>query len=134
MLNHLLHFNRLHDYMTHLAARYTTYRILAPTWNEIYTSDPANVEYILKTNFDNYGKGLRNYKNLSDLLGDGIFTVDGDKWRHQRKISSYEFSKKVLRDYSSVAFCENSAKLANVVAGAANSNQIFDIQVSTYMK
>ncbi|GAB2271591.1 hypothetical protein Dimus_006423 [Dionaea muscipula] len=128
MLNHLLHFNRLHDYMTHLAARYTTYRILAPTWNQIYTSDPANVEYILKTNFDNYGKGLRNYKNLSDLLGDGIFTVDGDKWRHQRKISSYEFSKKVLRDYSSVAFCENAAKLANVVAGAANSNQIFDIQ------
>ncbi|GAB2270271.1 hypothetical protein Dimus_005176 [Dionaea muscipula] len=128
MLNHLLNLNRLHDYMTHLAARYTTYRILAPTWNEIYTSDPANVEYILKSNFHNYGKGLRNYKNLSDLLGDGIFTVDGEKWRHQRKISSYEFSKKVQRDYSSIVFCENAAKLANVVAGAANSNQIVDIQ------
>ncbi|KAM3322835.1 hypothetical protein P3S67_003986 [Capsicum chacoense] len=28
----------------------------SPFKNEIYTSDPANVEYILKTNFDNYGK------------------------------------------------------------------------------
>ena len=56
VLHHLLHFNRVHHYMTELATKYKTYRMLAPLRSEIYTSDPANVEYILKTNFDNYGK------------------------------------------------------------------------------
>ncbi|GAB4844395.1 hypothetical protein Ancab_037759 [Ancistrocladus abbreviatus] len=56
VFNQLLNFDRLHDYMTDLAAKYTTYRLISPYRNEIYTSDPANVEYILKTNFNNYGK------------------------------------------------------------------------------
>ncbi|GAB4844394.1 hypothetical protein Ancab_037758 [Ancistrocladus abbreviatus] len=128
MFNQLLNFERLHDYMTDLAAKYTTYRLISPSRNEIYTSDPANVEYILKTNFDNYGKGSYNYRILRDLLGDGIFTVDGEKWRTQRKVSSYEFSTRVLRDFSSTTFRENAVKLAHVLAGASRSNQIFDIQ------
>ncbi|XVE77005.1 hypothetical protein DITRI_Ditri13aG0027100 [Diplodiscus trichospermus] len=126
--NHLLNFNRLHHYMTHLASKYRTYRMLSPLRNEIYTSEPRNVEYILKTNFVNYAKGQYNYSLLSDFLGDGIFTVDGDKWRQQRKVSSHEFSTKVLRDFSSVIFRKNVAKLANVVSEAANSNEIIDIQ------
>ena len=128
VFNQFLNFNRLHDYMTELAAKYKTYRLLSPLRNEVYTSEPANVEYILKTNFQNYGKGEYNYTLLRDLLGDGIFTVDGDKWRQQRKVSSYEFSTKVLRDFSSVIFRQNVAKLANVVSEAANSNQTMDIQ------
>lgn len=75
-------------------------------------------------------QGSYNYSILKDLLGDGIFTVDGDKWREQRKISSYEFSTKVLRDFSSVAFRENVAKLAQLLSEAANSDNILDIQVS----
>ncbi|KAL9385564.1 hypothetical protein Peur_022574 [Populus x canadensis] len=124
----LLHFNRVHHYMTNLAGKYKTYRLRAPFRSEIYTVDPVNVEYILKTNFENYGKGDHNYDNLSGLLGDGIFTVDGHKWRQQRKVSSYEFSTKVLRDFSSVIFRKNVAKLANIVSEAAKSNQSMDIQ------
>lgn len=74
-------------------------------------------------------QGDYNYANLSDLLGDGIFAVDGEKWRHQRKVSSYEFSTRVLRDYSTMIFRDNAVKLANVIANAANSDQIMDIQV-----
>ncbi|KNA12205.1 hypothetical protein SOVF_127210 [Spinacia oleracea] len=128
MIHQLLNFKKLHHYMTRLAAKHKTYRLLTPFRNEIYTSDPANVEFILKTNFDNYGKGGYNYDNLSDLLGDGIFAVDGEKWRTQRKISSYEFSTRMLRDYSSKIFRKNVVKLADIIADAANSNQIMDIQ------
>lgn len=128
MFHQLLNFKKLHHYMTNLAAEYKTYRLLTPFRNEIYTSDPANVEYILKTNFDNYGKGDYNYDNLSDLLGDGIFVVDGEKWRNQRKVSSYEFSTRVLRDYSSNIFRKNAGNLANIIADTVNSNQIIDIQ------
>ncbi|KAL9348443.1 hypothetical protein Peur_059809 [Populus x canadensis] len=153
VFNQLLNFNRLHHYMTDLAGKYKTYRLIAPFRSEVYTADPVNVEYILKTNFENYGKddenltgvgltvhfsirdqipmakrGDHNYDNLSGLLGDGIFTVDGDKWRQQRKVSSYEFSTKVLRDFSSVVFRKNVAKLANIVSEAAKANQSMDIQ------
>ncbi|KAK3036105.1 hypothetical protein RJ639_031686, partial [Escallonia herrerae] len=105
---------KLHHYMTDLAGKYKTYRLISPFWSEIYTSDLANVEYILKTNFDNYGKGWYNYTILKDLLGDGIFAVDGEKWRQQRKVSSHEFSTKVLRDFSSTVFRRNAAKLATI--------------------
>ncbi|KAF3439954.1 hypothetical protein FNV43_RR18232 [Rhamnella rubrinervis] len=128
MFHQLLNFNRLHDYMTDLAAKHKTYRLLSPFRNEIYTSDPVNVEYILKSNFENYGKGWYNYNILKDLLGDGIFAVDGEKWRQQRKLSSHEFSTKVLRDFSSVIFRENAAKLANIMSEIATTNRTIDIQ------
>ncbi|CAN1236639.1 Cytochrome P450 704C1 [Linum grandiflorum] len=128
VIHHLLNFKRLHHYMTNLAAEHRTYRLLGLFRTEVYTSDPVNVEFILKTNFHNYAKGDHNYNNLRDLLGDGIFTVDGDKWRQQRKISSYEFSTKVLRDFSSVVFRNNVVKLADIISLAAQSGHSMDIQ------
>ncbi|KAF5175304.1 Cytochrome p450 [Thalictrum thalictroides] len=128
IFDQLLNFSRLHHYMTDLATKYKSYRLLSPFRNELFTTEPANIEYILKTNFANYGKGLYNYTLLKDLLGDGIFTVDGDKWRYQRKIASYEFSTKVLRDFSSSVFRKNAANLAHIISQAATSNHVIDIQ------
>ena len=82
--------------------------------------------------FENFVQGSYNYNILRDLLGDGIFTVDDEKWRQQRKVSSYEFSTKVLRDFSSVVFRKNGAKLAKVVSEAARSNRTMDIQVRLF--
>lgn len=64
VFHQLLNFSRLHDYMTNLARKHKTYRLLSLSGSEVYTSDPINVEYILKTNFANYGKVLhfRNSK------------------------------------------------------------------------
>ncbi|GER46432.1 cytochrome P450 monooxygenase [Striga asiatica] len=114
--------------MTDLASKHKTYRLVAPFRNEVYTSDPANVEYILKTNFENFGKGWHNYGILNDLLGDGIFAVDGEKWRERRKVSSLEFSARALRDVSSTIFKENAVKLAKIFSEAVASNQPMNIQ------
>lgn len=75
-------------------------------------------------------QGSHNYDILRDLLGDGIFTVDGEKWRQQRKISSHEFSTRVLRDFSSVIFKKNAAKVAKILSEIAKNNKTIDIQVS----
>ncbi|CAN0824569.1 Cytochrome P450 704C1 [Linum grandiflorum] len=128
VIHQLVNFNRLWHYMTDLAAEHRTYRLLGPFRTEVYTSDPVNVEFILKTQFHNYAKGDHNYNILSGLLGDGIFAVDGDKWRQQRKISSYEFSTKVLRNFSTVVFRKNVVKLADIVSQTAQSGQSMDIQ------
>lgn len=56
MLNQLIHFKTMFDYQTSLAKKYKTYRFITPSHSEFYTSDPANVEHILKANFPNYVK------------------------------------------------------------------------------
>lgn len=75
-------------------------------------------------------QGWHNHSILKDLLGDGIFTVDGEKWRDQRKVSSHEFSARALRDVSALVFKENAVKLANVLSESADSDLPIDIQVS----
>ncbi|KAJ4811902.1 Cytochrome P450 704C1 [Rhynchospora pubera] len=124
----LLNLHRFTEFQTILSNKYKTFRMLTPFGNYIYTVDPANVEYILKTKFSNYGKGDFNYEVMSDFFGDGIFAVDGEKWRQQRKIASFEFSTKVLRDYSSHTFKKSAIKLAEIISELASSNQMMDIQ------
>lgn len=128
IFHQLLNLDRFLEFQTDLSRKHSTFRTLTPFGNYVYTVDPANIEHILKTNFANYGKGSFNYDVLSDLLGDGIFAVDGEKWSHQRKISSHEFSTKVLRSYSSAVFRTNAVKLARVISDAARSNEVIEIQ------
>ncbi|CAL5015342.1 unnamed protein product [Urochloa decumbens] len=123
----LFNFGRLVEYQTDLSRRHHTFRMLAPTNNHIYTVEPGNVEYILKTNFANYGKGAVTHDVLEDLLGDGIFNVDGAKWQHQRKVASHEFSTRVLRDYSCAVFRGAAAELAGVVAAATAGKAAVDM-------
>lgn len=66
---------------------------------------------------------------MRDLFGDGILAVDGEKWRHQRKLASYEFSTRVLREYSSAVFRDNAAKLVAKVSTIAVANRAMDLQV-----
>jgi cytochrome P450 len=119
VLHQLLNYDSLMEYQTELSRRHRTFRVLSPTGNDVYTVDPANVEHVLKTSFANYGKGPAMHDVMEDLLGDGIFSVDGDKWRHQRKVASHEFSARVLHDYSSGVFRDTAAELAGIVATAA---------------
>ncbi|XP_044505206.1 cytochrome P450 704C1-like [Mangifera indica] len=126
-LNKILHYNTLLDFITELCRKYKTYRLRSFSSSEIFTVDPAVVEHILKTNFPNYGKGF--FQNVvKDLLGDGIFAVDGEKWKHQRKVSSYEFSTKIVRDFSSVVFKNTAVKLVRIISEASAANPSLDMQ------
>uniref|UniRef100_A0A0E0M9Z3 Cytochrome P450 n=1 Tax=Oryza punctata TaxID=4537 RepID=A0A0E0M9Z3_ORYPU len=129
VFHQLYHVRRIHDYHTALSRKHTTFRMLVPAGgHQIYTCDPAVVEHILKTNFANYGKGPFNHGNAKDLFGDGIFAIDGEKWKQQRKIASYDFSTRALRDFSCAVFKKNAAKLAGIVSHHASSNQSMDFQ------
>lgn len=63
------------------------------------------------------------------FFGDGIFNADGEVWRKQRKLASYEFSSAKLRDFSSVVFRDFSVKMACILSNAATTNQVLDMQV-----
>lgn len=64
------------------------------------------------------------------LLGDGIFNVDGELWRRQRKTASFEFASKNLRDFSAVVFREYSLKLSAILSEASFHNLEVDMQVA----
>ncbi|KAJ6756531.1 CYTOCHROME P450 FAMILY PROTEIN-RELATED [Salix purpurea] len=95
----------------------------------IITASPLNVEYILKTNFENYPKGDRFIKLLEDFLGRGIFNSDGELWRVQRKTASYEFNTKSLRNFvMDNVEVEISTRLVPVLAKASKTKQVLDLQ------
>ncbi|KAH7298296.1 hypothetical protein KP509_25G036100 [Ceratopteris richardii] len=90
-----------------------------------YTVDPANVEHILKTNFENYPKGGESHYRLFDLLGNGILNTDGNMWRMHRKLGSLEFSVKKLRHLTASVYKRNALKLVDELI---TSNQEVDVQ------
>jgi cytochrome P450 len=88
-----------------------------------------NVEYILKTNFENYPKGDRFINLLEDFLGRGIFNSDGELWRVQRKTASYEFNTKSLRNFvMENVEVEISTRLVPILAKASKTKQVLDLQ------
>lgn len=128
VVGQLFYFTELYDHQTETAKKHPTFRLLAPGQSEIYTTDIRNIEHILKTNFDKYPKGEYQRDITTDLFGQGIFAVDGDKWRQQRKLASFEFSARVLRDFSCSVFRRNAAKLVGAVSGLSEAGLAFDMQ------
>ncbi|KQJ88537.1 cytochrome P450 94B3 [Brachypodium distachyon] len=92
---------RLLDWYTEMLAASPTQTIVVDRLGArrtVVTANPANVEHILKGNFGNYPKGKPFTDVLGDLLGKGIFNVDGELWHAQRKLVSHEFSARTLRE------------------------------------
>lgn len=54
--------------------------------NILITSDPLDFQHVLCKNFINYPKG-DEFRKIFDILGDGIFTSDGELWETHRKVT-----------------------------------------------
>ncbi|XP_062090050.1 cytochrome P450 86B1 [Humulus lupulus] len=74
--------------------------------NCIVTSDPRNLEYLLKTKFSNFPKGPYFRDTVRDLLGDGIFSADNETWQRQRKTASIEFHSAKFRNLTTESLRE----------------------------
>ncbi|KAG1369663.1 cytochrome P450 94C1 [Cocos nucifera] len=93
-------FTNLCDWYTHLLRQSSTGTINIHVLGNTVTANPDNVEYMLKTRFDNFPKGKPFSSLLGDLLGRGIFNVDGDSWQFQRKMASLELGSVSVRSYA----------------------------------
>ncbi|KAF4387607.1 hypothetical protein G4B88_003934 [Cannabis sativa] len=74
--------------------------------NCVVTSDPRNLEYLLKTKFVNFPKGPYFRDTVRDLLGDGIFSADNETWQRQRKTASIEFHSAKFRNLTTESLRE----------------------------
>lgn len=124
-----LQFNNLCDWYSHLLANSPTGTIHVHVLNNVITANTENVEHMLKTKFHNYPKGKPFSTILGDLLGRGIFNVDGDLWKFQRKMASLELGSFSVRSYAfQIVTSEIQSKLIPLLAGQANKADLLDLQ------
>ncbi|MFK7990551.1 MAG: cytochrome P450 [Sandaracinaceae bacterium] len=63
---------------------------------------PDHLQEVLVTRQRDFGKGHSAFATLSELLGEGLLTTDGETWRRQRRLLSPAFQKKRLEGYAAV--------------------------------
>nr|XP_043629474.1 alkane hydroxylase MAH1-like isoform X2 [Erigeron canadensis] len=81
--------HRIHDFATNFLklSHDATFLLKGPWFANIdmlFTSNPANIHHMLSKNFPNYPKGP-DFRNIFDILGDGIFNSDHELWEIHRK-------------------------------------------------
>lgn len=59
------------------------------------TLNPENIKAVLATQFNEFALGFRN-AHFKPLLGDGIFTLDGEGWKHSRALLRPNFSREKI--------------------------------------
>ena len=119
------------EYFEHLTREYgeEAWRLNVGAKTYICTNSPLNVEHILKKNFKNYIKGSDMKSKLQDFLGNGIFNVDGDQWKQQRKVASHMFNVRTLRDTMTHVFVDHGLRLLQQVAKTCSTEKKYiDIQ------
>ncbi|KAI8332793.1 cytochrome P450 [Chlamydoabsidia padenii] len=99
----------------------------------IFTIDPANIEHVLKNNFENYIKGPNFSGAMNDLFGHGIFNANGEEWKFQRKTASHIFNVKNMRDQITDVFIDKMKYMsAHLLDKAAEQNKVIDFHDLMY--
>src|SRR5579863_3140862 len=68
----------------------------------IVTTNPAVIQHVLKTNWENYHKSEIQVKRMGHFLGKGLLTTHGEAWRTQRRLIQRGFERKQLEILSSI--------------------------------
>ncbi|KAL5840758.1 hypothetical protein ACOSQ4_013366 [Xanthoceras sorbifolium] len=126
----ILSFHNFHDKIFEVLEEKKGTFLLKSAWigqmNMLFTSDPANVHYIMSTNFSNYVKGPE-WRKRFDIFGDkSIFNADLDEWKNQRKffrafLSHQELHQHVTKiipniiDKGLIPFLEHVSEQGSVV-------------------
>lgn len=95
--------------------------------NGITTSNPENVQHILKDNFKNYVKGETMQQMFRPFLGHGIFAVNGEKWKKQRKTAAPFFKIRNLKEMIPI-FQKNGQKVLKIFENDADTWFTLDLQ------
>ena len=114
----LWNWNNLYDWITEKTEEFggKTWAFSIPfVSNFIVITEPDLCEYMLKTNMNNYEKGIVFRNNFHDFLGDGIFNADGDLWKMQRKRASHMFSVNSFKSHMMECFVKHGEVLVSIL-------------------
>ncbi|XP_042012211.1 alkane hydroxylase MAH1-like [Salvia splendens] len=126
------HVHRVHDRCVDLLGAVGGTFLLRGHWladmDIVITADPANVHFVMSSNFANFPKGPE-FKKIFDVLGDGIFNSDSEAWSAQRKharflISHHRFRKFLIR----TTMEKIESGLVPVLDHFSSNGIVFDLQ------
>ncbi|OAV86123.1 hypothetical protein PTTG_01734 [Puccinia triticina 1-1 BBBD Race 1] len=89
-------------------------------------SKPDWLEYVQKTNFDNYVKG-HLLQPMWDMFGQGIFVADGELWKRARQATSTIFTVKTFKTIIEPSATKTMGRLAEELKSAAEEQLSIDI-------
>lgn len=69
----------------------------------VTTADPENIQAILATKFQDYDLGPSRRDNFYQMIGNGIFTAEGEAWAHHRKQLKPQFTRDQVSDLEAAA-------------------------------
>lgn len=67
----------------------------------VCTVDPENIKAVLATQFTDFALGVR-HAHFKPLLGDGIFTLDGEGWKSSRSMLRPQFAREQVSHVQSL--------------------------------
>src|SRR5262249_28355564 len=83
---------------------------------------PDHLAQVLLPGQGRFGKGHSSIDRLSDVLGNGLLTSEGEEWRRQRRLVQPAFTKRKLQDYATVM-----AAIADAAASRWKDGEVRDI-------
>ena len=93
---------------------------------------PETFEFVMKTKFEYFEKGKFVDERVQDLLGNGIFNSDGERWSVQRKIFSKIFTVSAFKDYCTTTFRSKTMTLKSILEQKAVTGEIVDVDKLFY--
>ena len=81
--------------------------------NVISTTEPQNVKAILATKFKDFELGEDRHQAIAPVLGEGIFTNNGEAWKHSREMLRPAFERARIDD-SAMLDTHASSLIANI--------------------
>ncbi|GAB9470733.1 Cytochrome p450 86a2 [Globisporangium polare] len=124
------HFHRIHDWFLEQSQVHggnPFYLCMFGAQHLLVVAKPEFFEDINKTHFESFDKGPLYADLMRDVLGEGIFAVDGDKWYQQRKTVSNLFTQRGLRDNLTASVCTSLVPFHRILQRAVDNKEAVDL-------
>ena len=83
---------------------------------------PEFVQQVMLDNIANYDKATPGYKQARIVLGDGLFTSEGELWKRQHKLIQPAFQRERIKEFTEVM-----VQVAEKSVAALSPNQTLDV-------
>jgi len=94
-------------------------------FRSLLLANPAHIKHVLQDNNHNYVKGIVIAK-IKVLIGEGLFTSEGDLWRRQRRLAQPAFHRQRLAGFVTT-MTDATASLLDRWADRARRGDVFDV-------
>ncbi|TDH68645.1 hypothetical protein CCR75_009074 [Bremia lactucae] len=121
--------HRFHDWMAEQCnAHNGVFKLHLPGQSDmLVTAVPEHYEHVVKTQFEHFRKGHLQYDMFVDLMGHSVLIIEGERWKHHRRLLVRLFSARALREHMIPVIQRHTFLLQRVLVTAAHAGKPVDL-------